>query len=105
MSCTSTCSSTQLLGLCPDHGGLVQLCRWKGCINKANLEKRGGLCWMHQVRGEHDDSSSEEEEEEEIRLCRSRGCISVAATDDGLCDIHSWLTREKNERGRLGLLA
>ena len=43
-----------LLGLCPDHGGLVQLCRWRGCINKANLEKRGGLCWMHQARGEHD---------------------------------------------------
>jgi hypothetical protein len=26
------------LGLCPDHGGLVQLCRWRGCINKVDLE-------------------------------------------------------------------
>jgi len=32
-----------LLGLCPDHGGLVQLCRWRGCINEVDLEKRGGL--------------------------------------------------------------
>lgn len=25
-------------GLCPDHGGLVQLCRWKGCISKQTQE-------------------------------------------------------------------
>ncbi len=90
-----------LSGLCPDHGGLVQLCRSRGCINKANLEKRGGLCWMHRIRGEHDDSSSsEEEEEEDIQLCHFRGCISVAATDEGLCDMHSRSTCDSNERGR-----
>ena len=67
-----------LYELCPDHGGLVQLCRSGGCINKANLEKRGGLCYMHRVKGQHDDDddSSEDEEGEEIRLCRFRGCIS-----------------------------
>lgn len=80
-----------LLGLCPDHGGLVQLCQWRGCINVANLEKRGGLCWMHRARGRHDDDSSDDDKEamEIIRLCRSRGCISRATTDDGLCDRHS----------------
>ena len=86
-----------LSGLCPDHGGLVQLCRWRGCINKANLEKRGGLCWMHRSRGKHDDeSSSSEEEEVDIRLCSYRGCISVATADEGICDRHSWLKRENN---------
>lgn len=81
-----------LLGLCPDHGGLVQLCQSRGCINKANLEKRGGLCWLHRARGRHnddDDDSSEEEEAEEIRLCRIRGCISCATTHEGLCNRHS----------------
>ncbi|KAL7452081.1 hypothetical protein ACHAWC_003822 [Mediolabrus comicus] len=48
------------LGLCPDHGGLVQLCRWKGCINKGDLERRGGMCWMH-----HDDSADSDNSEEE----------------------------------------
>eukprot|EP00985_Skeletonema_marinoi_P011783 scaffold5597_cov91-Skeletonema_marinoi.AAC.1 len=81
-----------LHGLCPDHGGLVQLCRSRGCINKVNLEKRGGLCYMHRVKGQHDDdddSSSEDEEGEEIRLCRFRGCISRTTADEGLCDRHS----------------
>eukprot|EP00985_Skeletonema_marinoi_P008610 scaffold3934_cov78-Skeletonema_marinoi.AAC.3 len=81
-----------LHGLCPDHGGLVQLCRSRGCINKVNLAKRGGLCWMHRVKGQHDDDSDSSEDEEgisEIRLCRFRGCISRTTTDEGLCDRHS----------------
>ncbi len=45
---------------CPDHGGLVQLCRWRGCINKVDLERRGGMCWMH-----HDDSVNSNDSEEE----------------------------------------
>ena len=78
-----------LYGLCPDHGGLVQLCRWRGCINKVDLEKRGGLCRLHQVKGgEQQQSDLEDEREVEIRLCRFRGCISDA-TDGGLCERHS----------------
>eukprot|EP00984_Skeletonema_dohrnii_P027090 scaffold16542_cov152-Skeletonema_dohrnii-CCMP3373.AAC.6 len=85
-----------LHGLCPGHGGLVQLCRSRGCINEVNLEKRGGLCWMHRVKGQHDDDDddSSSEEGEEIRLCRFRGCISRTSTDEGLCDRHS--THEKD---------
>ena len=78
-----------LLGLCPDHGGLVQLCRWKGCINKVNLERRGGMCWMHQDDSVNSDSEDEESEDDgEIRLCSFKGCISVA-TDGGMCVRHS----------------
>lgn len=45
---------------------------------------------MHQARGKHEyDDDSSEEEEEDIRLCRFRGCISLAATDDELCDMHA----------------
>eukprot|EP00984_Skeletonema_dohrnii_P001455 scaffold463_cov107-Skeletonema_dohrnii-CCMP3373.AAC.5 len=91
-----------LHGLCPDHGGLVQLCRSRGCINKVNLEKRGGLCYIHRVKGQHDDDSdsSSSEDEEEIRLCRFRGCISGTATDEGLCDRHS--THENDYFANIG---
>ena len=79
-----------LLGLCPDHGGLVQLCRWKGCINKVNLERRGGMCWMHQEDSADSDDSEDEESEDdgEIRLCRFKGCISVT-TGGEMCIRHS----------------
>ncbi len=78
------------MGLCPDHGGLVQLCRWKGCINKVNMERRGGMCWMHREDTADSDNSEEEESEDdgEIRLCSVRGCISEAACG-GLCEMHS----------------
>ena len=68
----------------------MQLCRWRGCINKVDLERRGGMCWMH-----HDDSvnSNDSEEEEsgddgELRWCSFRGCISEA-TNGGKCVRHS----------------
>ncbi len=78
------------MGLCPDHGGLVQLCRWRGCINKVNLERRGGLCWMHHDDSANSDDSEEEEsgDDGEIRLCSFKGCISEA-TDGGMCVRHS----------------
>ena len=47
-----------------------------------DLEKRGGLCRLHQVKGgEQQQSDLEDEREVEIRLCRFRGCISDATLD------------------------
>eukprot|EP00984_Skeletonema_dohrnii_P005417 scaffold1907_cov73-Skeletonema_dohrnii-CCMP3373.AAC.8 len=77
-----------LLGLCGDHGGLVQLCRHRGCINVVNLERRGGLCYIHHVGPMDGEESDSEHSEGEIRLCSFRGCISNASTDEGLCDMH-----------------
>ena len=90
-----------LLGLCIDHGGLVQLCRSKGCINKVNFDIKGGLCRLHRIKGsEQNDegysTSEEEDTNDSIRLCSHRGCISFATTDEGLCDRHSNL--DNNDR-------
>ena len=82
----------------------MQLCQWRGCINTANLEKRSGLCWMHRSKRQHDDddddddSSEDDKEEDEIRLCRFRGCISRATTDNGLCSRHSTDESDEVER-------
>ena len=96
-----------LLGLCPDHGGLVQLCRWRGCINKVDLDRRGGLCWMHHDDSANSDDSEDEEcgDDEELCLCTFKGCISET-TSGGMCERHSTTNdddcleqdREKNKR-------
>eukprot|EP00985_Skeletonema_marinoi_P028809 scaffold26046_cov158-Skeletonema_marinoi.AAC.7 len=65
-----------LLGLCGDHGGLVQLCRHRGCINVVDFERRGGLCYIHQIGPMDGEESDSEDSEGEIRLCSCRGCIS-----------------------------
>ncbi|KAK1739921.1 AP2/ERF family transcription factor [Skeletonema marinoi] len=64
-------------------GGLVQLCRHKGCFHAVDFEKRGGgLCCVHQkgpTDGEQSDSKDSEDD----------GKIRGVASDEGLCDRHS----------------
>eukprot|EP00984_Skeletonema_dohrnii_P025863 scaffold15073_cov110-Skeletonema_dohrnii-CCMP3373.AAC.1 len=67
-------------------GGLVQLCRYKGCFHAVDFERRGGgLCYIH-LKGpmamEQNDSS---EDDGKTQLCGFRGCIN----GEGLCDRHS----------------
>mmetsp|Transcript_29484 Transcript_29484/g.50288 ORF Transcript_29484/g.50288 Transcript_29484/m.50288 type:complete len:175 (+) Transcript_29484:96-620(+) len=67
----------------PSPGGLVQLCRHKGCFHAVDFEKRGGgLCCVHQkgpMNGEQSDSEDSEDD----------GKIRGVASDEGLCDRHS----------------
>jgi len=45
-------------------GGLVQLCRHKGCLNAVDFEKRGGLCCIHQnQKGPTDGEQSDSEDD------------------------------------------
>jgi hypothetical protein len=81
-------------GLCENHGGLVQLCQRKGCINEVNWE-RSAFCYLH---GGKCFSRHHGKEGEEIQLCSFRGCISES-TDGGLCDMHSSSITD-NERGK-----
>jgi len=48
----------------PSPGGLVQLCRHKGCLNAVDFEKRGGLCCIHQnQKGPTDGEQSDSEDD------------------------------------------
>ena len=54
-----------------------------------NLERRGGMCWMHQEDSANSDSEEEESGDDgELRLCSFRGCISEAA-NGVMCVRHS----------------
>ncbi|KAK1739909.1 putative AP2/ERF family transcription factor family protein [Skeletonema marinoi] len=70
-------------------GGLVQLCRHKGCFHAVDFERRNGLCCVHQkgpMDGEQNDSS---EDDGKIQLCSFRGCINGVTSDEGRCDTHA----------------
>eukprot|EP00984_Skeletonema_dohrnii_P005962 scaffold2114_cov142-Skeletonema_dohrnii-CCMP3373.AAC.2 len=72
----------------PSPGGLVQLCRHKGCINEVDFERGGGLCYIHQkvpMDGEQCSSDDASENDGKIRgVARDEYCL-----DAGLSDRHS----------------
>eukprot|EP00984_Skeletonema_dohrnii_P015347 scaffold6614_cov106-Skeletonema_dohrnii-CCMP3373.AAC.1 len=64
----------------PSPGGLVQLCRQKGCA--VDFERGGSLCCIHQkgpTDGEESDSNDSADDEK----------IRAVTGDEGLCDRHS----------------
>eukprot|EP00984_Skeletonema_dohrnii_P000069 scaffold23_cov101-Skeletonema_dohrnii-CCMP3373.AAC.4 len=69
-------------------GGLVQLCRHKGCFHAVDFERRGGgLCCIHQkgpmaMDGEQNDSSKDDG-----KICGVTG--DKYCLDDGFSDRHS----------------
>ncbi|KAK1739912.1 hypothetical protein QTG54_009671 [Skeletonema marinoi] len=63
-------------------GGLVQLCRLKGCFNALDFERGGGLCCIHQkgpMDGEQNDSEDSADD----------GKIRGVTSDEGRCDTYS----------------
>jgi len=81
--------------LCVNHGGLVQLCERKGCINEVNWD-RSVFCYLH---GGECCNSDYGKEGVKIQLCTFRGCISESTDDNrGLCDRHS--SNEKEQKIR-----
>jgi len=74
----------------PSPGGLVQLCRHKGCFHAVDFERRGGLCCIHQkgpMYGEQSDSDDASENDRKIHGVTS---------DEGLCDTHASATHGTN---------
>eukprot|EP00984_Skeletonema_dohrnii_P021054 scaffold10417_cov83-Skeletonema_dohrnii-CCMP3373.AAC.1 len=75
-------------------GGLVQLCRQKGCLNAVDFEKRGGgLCCVHQ-KGPMDGEQSDSEDSEDVGKILPcslsvRGSIKDVTGDERLSDTHS----------------
>eukprot|EP00984_Skeletonema_dohrnii_P020631 scaffold10115_cov95-Skeletonema_dohrnii-CCMP3373.AAC.4 len=68
-------------------GGLVQLCRHKGCLHAVDFERRGGgLCCIHQnQKGPTDGEQSDSEDDAKIRGVTA----DEYRLDDGLSDRHS----------------
>lgn len=74
------------------HGGLVKLCRIRGCTNVEHFELRGGLCSIHQNQtGERKFDSSDDYYGEK------GGCIDNTTTNEkGLCNSESNRYSTKN---------
>eukprot|EP00577_Skeletonema_sp_RCC1716_P015184 CAMPEP_0113399228 /NCGR_PEP_ID=MMETSP0013_2-20120614/15415_1 /TAXON_ID=2843 ORGANISM="Skeletonema costatum, Strain 1716" /NCGR_SAMPLE_ID=MMETSP0013_2 /ASSEMBLY_ACC=CAM_ASM_000158 /LENGTH=442 /DNA_ID=CAMNT_0000284091 /DNA_START=49 /DNA_END=1377 /DNA_ORIENTATION=- /assembly_acc=CAM_ASM_000158 len=64
-------------------GGLVQLCRLKGCFNALDFERGGGLCCIHQKGPMNGDDQNDPEDSAD------GGKIRGVTSDEGLSDTHA----------------
>eukprot|EP00985_Skeletonema_marinoi_P024854 scaffold17674_cov148-Skeletonema_marinoi.AAC.3 len=72
----------------PSPGGLVQLCRHKGCFHAVDFEKRGGgLCCIHQKGPMYEEQNDSEDSADDGKICGVTG--DEYCLDDGISDRHS----------------